>query len=246
MTMTADSLVQIIEQPELAGSQRILHLIGEYQSAAKNGPDVKWFVDLALQRTPNQSAQRLRHALGVLSTPDRWGRTRARYQAQAARQTLREVAELDGTSVPIEIRQELIRLSQRLTQRLMLERMAPNPARSEFVVYGKEDSNGINRTLRGDIHQYRRDALVFAKIRQLDTRQPHSPDPSQLIHLRLLAQYYAFIHRNWTITSGTTLVFQRAQRAFAAAAGGGLKETISRMQLLELVNKISPEGQWRP
>ena len=50
MTTLADSLVQIVERPELAGSQRILHCLTQYQAATDRGPTVQWFVDVALGR----------------------------------------------------------------------------------------------------------------------------------------------------------------------------------------------------
>ena len=40
MSMLPNSLVQTIDQPELAGSQRILHVLKEYEQAVPNGPGV--------------------------------------------------------------------------------------------------------------------------------------------------------------------------------------------------------------
>ena len=52
MSNLADSLVQAATRPELAGSQRILHVLGKYKQAlASDGPGVDWFVQLALGRT---------------------------------------------------------------------------------------------------------------------------------------------------------------------------------------------------
>ncbi len=50
MSMLPNSLVQAIEQPELAGSQRILHVLREYEHAVPDGPGIDWFVDVALER----------------------------------------------------------------------------------------------------------------------------------------------------------------------------------------------------
>ncbi len=52
MSTLPDSLVQAIEQPELPGSQRILHVLREYEQSVPDGPGFDWFVDVALQRTP--------------------------------------------------------------------------------------------------------------------------------------------------------------------------------------------------
>jgi S1-C subfamily serine protease len=51
MSALADSLVQVCEQPKLAGSQRILHVLEKYRRALDGkGPNVDWFVDVALGR----------------------------------------------------------------------------------------------------------------------------------------------------------------------------------------------------
>ncbi|PKN54822.1 MAG: hypothetical protein CVU56_24440, partial [Deltaproteobacteria bacterium HGW-Deltaproteobacteria-14] len=56
MTNLADALVQVARRPELAGSQRMLHLLGEYRGATTDGPALSWFVDVALGRA-DRSAQ---------------------------------------------------------------------------------------------------------------------------------------------------------------------------------------------
>ena len=50
MTTLADSLVQVMEQPSLPGSQRILGLLDRYRAAGSPGPGTDWFVDVALGR----------------------------------------------------------------------------------------------------------------------------------------------------------------------------------------------------
>ncbi|MEM6473345.1 MAG: hypothetical protein AAF802_27555, partial [Planctomycetota bacterium] len=55
MSMLPDSLVQCIEQPNLAGSQRLLHVIGEMKSSVPGGPDFDWLVDVALERADRQT-----------------------------------------------------------------------------------------------------------------------------------------------------------------------------------------------
>ncbi len=51
MTSLPDSLLQVAAQPRLAGSQRMLHVLAAYRRAAPDGPDIDWFVDVALGRT---------------------------------------------------------------------------------------------------------------------------------------------------------------------------------------------------
>src|SRR5262249_26070777 len=59
MTNLADSLVQMVTRPSLAGSQRMLHILQKYEAAApENGPGLDWFVDVALGRTPEKPIAR--------------------------------------------------------------------------------------------------------------------------------------------------------------------------------------------
>jgi hypothetical protein len=51
MTSLPDALVQMATRPELAGSQRMLHVLRKYEEAIPDGPDVSWFVSVALGRT---------------------------------------------------------------------------------------------------------------------------------------------------------------------------------------------------
>lgn len=52
MTNLSDSLVQVVARPQIAGSQRILHVLHKYELALSGkGPGVAWFVDVALGRT---------------------------------------------------------------------------------------------------------------------------------------------------------------------------------------------------
>jgi S1-C subfamily serine protease len=51
MSALPDALVQVATRPELPGSQRLLHVLHKYeQSLPGGGPDVRWFVDVALGR----------------------------------------------------------------------------------------------------------------------------------------------------------------------------------------------------
>lgn len=52
MTSLADSLLQVAERPDLPGSQRILHILKEYQGAAPNGPDLQHWLTVALKEAP--------------------------------------------------------------------------------------------------------------------------------------------------------------------------------------------------
>jgi len=51
-----DSLVQAARRPQLPGSQRILHILETYHRAPNgHGPDVDWFVEIALGRVTSAS-----------------------------------------------------------------------------------------------------------------------------------------------------------------------------------------------
>lgn len=51
MTALPDALVQMATRAELAGSQRMLHVLHKYEQAVPDGPDTAWFVSVALGRT---------------------------------------------------------------------------------------------------------------------------------------------------------------------------------------------------
>ncbi|MFK8114325.1 MAG: hypothetical protein AB8B91_19140 [Rubripirellula sp.] len=51
MSRLPDSLVQIVDHPELPGSQRILHVLGQYKDAVRGGPGLDWFIGAALATT---------------------------------------------------------------------------------------------------------------------------------------------------------------------------------------------------
>jgi hypothetical protein len=50
MNTLPDALVQMATRPQLAGSQRLLHVLHKYQSAVTEGPGPDWFVAVALGR----------------------------------------------------------------------------------------------------------------------------------------------------------------------------------------------------
>jgi hypothetical protein len=54
MMALPDALVQMATRPELAGSQRLLHVLHKYEQAIPNGPSAAWFVSVALGRSQEQ------------------------------------------------------------------------------------------------------------------------------------------------------------------------------------------------
>ncbi len=57
MTTLPDALVQMATRPDLAGSQRMLHILSKYQQAIADGPGVDWFVSVALGRAVTKTAK---------------------------------------------------------------------------------------------------------------------------------------------------------------------------------------------
>jgi hypothetical protein len=66
MMSLPDALVQMATRPELAGSQRMLHVLHKYGQAIPDGPGINWFVSVALGRSsetrsePISSSRRLK------------------------------------------------------------------------------------------------------------------------------------------------------------------------------------------
>ena len=56
MAHLPDALIQVATRPELAGSQRLLHVIDQYAHSSAEGPDVAWLVDVALGRAARGNA----------------------------------------------------------------------------------------------------------------------------------------------------------------------------------------------
>jgi hypothetical protein len=57
MSSLPDGLVQMATRPELAGSQRMLHVLHKYETSLPNGgPGLQWFVDVALGRAAEAPA----------------------------------------------------------------------------------------------------------------------------------------------------------------------------------------------
>ena len=155
MSHLPDALVQVARRPELAGSQRILHVLGQY---ASTGADLAWFVDVALGR---DALRAVRDRAGALD------------------------AELRA-------------------------RIAPG---GDFVVWGREDADGVNQTLRGDIARFGRVA------RSLRRAADGIPGAGEIVaahltaDLELLEAYRDHIAARWTISAGTERAFARARQA---------------------------------
>ncbi len=79
MTRLPDALLQMARHPRLAGSQRMLHLLGEYAASAPGAPDAAWFVNVALGRAAPRDDEQVAAMAGGLVRD-----MRARFVQQSA------------------------------------------------------------------------------------------------------------------------------------------------------------------
>jgi hypothetical protein len=76
MSSLPDALVQMATRPELAGSQRLLHVLHKYETSLPNGgPGVGWFVDVALGRAAEAPAAAAAPAADMSKPPPPRART---------------------------------------------------------------------------------------------------------------------------------------------------------------------------
>lgn len=196
MTNLADSLVQVATRPKLAGSQRLLHVMAQYRRSLALGPDVHWFIDVALGRIERS--------------------TRAQLRASIARQRAR-----------------------------VRQRLQPTRGDSAFVVWGGEDKNGVNWTLRADVDQFGRDAIRLGNIAAVTNGGGAQLRAALLVNLRLLSRYHIYIASRWRITAGTRATFDRARTAIIAAIPGltvTQRAQLERASYADLGAAISADG----
>jgi S1-C subfamily serine protease len=191
MSALPDALVQMAQQPSLAGSQRLLHVLDEYRASIAPGasahshppvggvgPDAAWFVAVALGRPAAEVAQD-----------------------------------------PTPLRAPLATLAKATVQALQ-ERIQPNGAGSQLVVWGSEDAEGVNWTLRRDL------AGFAARARQLATEAARAEGAAEVAALaqlrsaKLLSSYFTHIQSRWGVTSGTRQAFDEARVAMLGALPG--------------------------
>lgn len=256
MTNLADCLVQTVEQPELPGSQRILHVLREYELAVKDGPGVDWFVDVALGRAGEPAdgnrrtgdVSRLLTQLRAFAEPGRSGYDGVLNRGEEARQILEALPQIDRTRLPKPDAASIVPLAAAVTHHLMWERVRPANQQRSFYIWGQEDENGVNWTLRADVGQFAADAARLKRIASKDETQADILARTQMKSLRLLACYYAYIASNWTVSSGTQQAFESARNTIAdslPSQQASLAKTLKATELLELSWRIPPDGEPR-
>lgn len=251
MSTLADSLVQITEQPALAGSQRILHVLEKYrQSLGGKGPTVDWFVDVALNRQDSavpqpdgETAETDAHAL--TAQLQSFGEGDARISEQSARLLLQHALKSATAPIDAAAAESLALASAAATQQLLKTQIRPDDSDRKFVVLGSEDADGVNWTLRENISAYGHDAIRLASIAAAAPETSELILRTQLQNLRLLSRFYVYVAASWQVTEKTQQAFEGARNHFAAALANDdprLATRIARTDLASLAERITPEG----
>ena len=217
LSMLPNALVQVIDQPHLPGSQRILHILQEYEQSVVDGPDFDWFVDVALQRADSTHDQTntdtLLASLRVYTQDQQAAIPALINGGRGARALLRSFLRMDPSTLSPEQSADLVQRCGLLTQRLLLDRLRPDPQQQQFDIWGSEDAQGVNHTLRHDVAQIAKDSQRLRWISDAHgTVADHELVGSILLkRIRLLARYSRFIQEHWVMTSGTKAVFEDAK-----------------------------------
>jgi len=253
MSHLADALVQIATRPELAGSQRMLHVLNRYQQAVPQGPGIDWFVALALQRpypVPPQTkaAPRSEEAeASPLAEVRRLLRAGALDSRMAeVRALLGKLEALEPKALPPEEAAELVRASATLTQRLLRDHLRPRNGERLFALYGSEDANGVNQTLRNHIRDYGQDGVRLARIATRLSGSAEGIAGVLLQNLRLVARYHQYIAQSWQISPGTESTFAGSRGDLVAALPrtlAGELQQATNLEFARLADQISPEGK---
>lgn len=249
MSMLSSSLVQAIEKPHLPGSQRILHVLHEYEQAVPDGPSFDWFVDVALGRAqhtvPSETADQLIARLRTLATPGRTGFAGVDPNPAAARAALKLVVRIPSGSIAAEQATEMVTLSAGITHALLLQRIRPDAGHKTFDIWGQEDAKGINHTLRHDLTQFARDARRLHVIGSTHKSSPAILTQTHCKNLRLIARYFDYIQRNWSVSVGTKSAFDATKKMIVSsipATDAGIAGTLQSKNLIEIARQMDVDG----
>ncbi len=254
MSMLPNALVQIIDQPELAGSQRIMHVLREYEQSVLDGPGLDWFVDVALERADRErepeTVDQLLTRLQGYADGGQSGYDGVADDPHGARTALKAIVRLPPESVTARQATELVALATEITAALLKQRIRPDPSQRRFDIWGREESDGVNHTLRRDIVRLGNDAKRLKLIAQIHRQDSLAAidqvTRAQLKNLRLVARYYMFIQSGWSVTEGTENVFESTRKRFLESLGDDretLYDQLRTRQLPELAKLISSDGE---
>lgn len=248
MSALPDALVQVARRPELAGSQRILHVLAQYQAAVPDGPGLAWFIDVALGRAaPSPPTSTRPDPLAVLAAAALDALDDA--TAAAARDALDalDAGALDRLAAADRAR--ALRLAAELTPNLMRARVRANADDTAFTVWTPRGgvTHAGNTVLRDDLARFGADA---ARLANLAARTPRADlaavARAQLQVARLLARYRAFIASRWSVSRTTDAAFDAARRATLEAlpaAASSARAWAARATWSDLAQQVSPAGE---
>ncbi|HTU18840.1 MAG TPA: serine protease [Gemmataceae bacterium] len=253
MSALPDALVQMATRSQLAGSQRMLHVLHKYQQAAPDGPGIDWFVAVALGRTEKMTAhsgkaepllERMRPLLAGEDRPADLDTF-----ASEARSLLEQIAALKDAGLTEVQSRQLVALSAELTHRLLRWRIQPRAEDRTFSIWGQEDDDGINWTLRDDLSRFAVDARRLKEIAALAPDLADRLLRTQLRSLRLIARYQRFIGSHWSLSAGTRQAFERTRAALADSLPdkqSALSRRLRETPLAELSEVIHADGRIDP
>lgn len=250
MTNLADALVQVARRPELAGSQRMLHLLGEYRGAAADGPGLGWFIDVALGRADRtaQATVAPRDADVARLVALAAGPLADLGDVLTARRLLARFASGATDALGKSDRARLAQAALNLTPRLGRAQARANDDDTAFTVWTSQSyEGGANSVLRDDVTAMGRDAEVLAAIaRATGGVDSDALARAELLVLRVLARYYAFIGQRWTITAGTAAAFDDARGVIVRALPAGaapIADAVDDASLTALAAGLTPDGR---
>jgi hypothetical protein len=249
MSTLADSLVQVVEHPELPGSQRLLHVLNLYdQALAGEGPGIDWFVDAALGRSDlhpvavkNAGVSMRRTVDALVSFAHRPAGEEA-LPPETVRRLLAQATTQANPTTNVEVAAELATAAAAATHRLLTDRICPEGDERRFVVMGQEDADGVNWTLRHDLEQFGQDA---ERLREVAECEPELLRRMQLKNLRLIARWYVYIASRWRVTAGTLETFERARARIVGSLPENhdhLAAALAAAEFRGLAEKIKADG----
>ena len=242
MSAMPDALLQTVEQPDLAGSQRILHIIEEYQLSIEDGPGFEWFVDVALSRTPSQEIERLASDLRRFIDSESVDKN----EIATIRESLDGLLGFDSDDLDPGRLTEVTELAARVTYEILSRRTRANNDQTHFTVWGREEIDGANWTLRDDLSAVARDGDRLKKIVGMAASPTERTLAYQLKTLRMVARYYQFVGLNWSISPGTDRTFYAVRNSIVDSlpkSASELKRILRKTPMGELATKINEQGR---
>lgn len=256
MSTLADSLVQVVDRPQLPGSQRLSHVLDLYAKALpEGGPRVEWFVNVALGRDKpseaapndagdNDAGDTVKRLTDVLQSFGNSQAGQVKPSAEVIRHTLAKAQQAAAQGIRGEPAAALARAAAAATERLLTDRICPSGDAKRFVVRGREDADGVNWTLRRDLEEFGRDAV---RLREIAACKPELLSRTLLKNLKWTARWYVYIASRWEVTSGTMQLFEQLRTTLAASLPdeqADLAAAVVATDFGELAGKLRTDGAW--